>query len=177
MITTNVCECCELKGNKLSDSYSKEKQVQYTEQQLAGYAAPYSFGVPFEFKLFLTNYTLNWFLSVLFSCLYRYHMMHAPLSCVNITFQVIWYPGPCTTSSRCTSRTPATGRQSTRRPPTPRCTGSPRPSTPCVTSCTAHRWSGRTPTSSPPKSPYRLRGESGHDADLTLVVQLKTVVL
>lgn len=74
--------------------------------------------------------------------------------------QVIWCPGPCTTSSRCTSRTPATGPRSTRRPP-PQCTGSRRPSTLCVTSCTARRWNGRTPTWSRPKSPYRLRGESG----------------
>lgn len=83
--------------------------------------------------------------------------------------QVIWYPGPCTTSSRCTSRTPAMGLQSTRRP-TPQCTGSPRHSIPCVTSCTAHRWNGRTPTLSLPKSPYRQRGESntntGNDAAL-----------
>lgn len=82
--------------------------------------------------------------------------------------QVIWCPGPCTTSSHCTSRTPAMALRSTRRPPTPQCTGSPRPFTPCVTSCTARRWSGRTPTWSPPKSPYRLRGESdskpGNDA-------------
>lgn len=72
--------------------------------------------------------------------------------------QVIWLPGRCITSSPCTSRTPATGLRSTRRL-TPRCTGSPRPSTPCVTSCTAHRWNGRTPMWNPPKSPYKLRGE------------------
>lgn len=72
--------------------------------------------------------------------------------------QVTWCPGPCTTSSRCTSRTPAMAPRSTRRA-APRCTGSPKPSTPCATSCTAHRWSGRTPTLSPPRSPCRLRGE------------------
>lgn len=81
--------------------------------------------------------------------------------------QAIWCPGPCTTSSRCTSRTPAMGLQSTRRP-TPQCTGSLRPSILSVTSCTAHRWNGRTPTLSLRKSPYRLRGESksnrGNDA-------------
>lgn len=73
--------------------------------------------------------------------------------------QVTWCPGPCTTSSRCTSRTPAMAPRSTRRA-APRSTGSPRPSTPCATSCTARRWSGRTPTLSPPRSPYRLRGEA-----------------
>lgn len=92
--------------------------------------------------------------------------------------QVIWYRGPCTSSSRYTSRTPAMGLQSTRRPPTPQCTGSLRPSTPCVTSCTAHRWNGRTPTLSPPKSPYRRRGESnsnpGNDAAIRLLVFLWT---
>lgn len=72
--------------------------------------------------------------------------------------QVTWFPGPCTTSSRCTSRTPAMAPRSTRRA-APRYTGSPKPSTPCATSCTAHRWSGRTPTLSPPRSPCRLRGE------------------
>lgn len=92
--------------------------------------------------------------------------------------QVIWYPGPCTTSNPCTSRTPATGLRSTRRPPTSQCTGSPRPSTHCVTSCTVHRWSGRTPTLSHPKSLYRLRGKScrnlGDDAAFTLLVQSKS---
>lgn len=73
--------------------------------------------------------------------------------------QVTWYLEPCTTSSRCTSGTPATGHQSTRRP-TPQCTGSPRPSTPSATSCTAHRWNGRTQMLNPPKSPCTLRGES-----------------
>lgn len=73
--------------------------------------------------------------------------------------QATWCPGPCTTSSRCTSRTPATAPRSTRRAP-PRCTGSPKRSTPCATSCTAHRWSGRTPTLSPPRSPCRPRGEA-----------------
>lgn len=90
---------------------------------------------------------------------------------------MIWCPGPCTTCSHCTSRTPAMGLQSTRRP-TPPCTGSPRPSTLCVTSCTARRWNGRTQTLSPPKSPYRLRGESnstpGNDAAFTLAVNSKS---
>lgn len=72
---------------------------------------------------------------------------------------MIWCPGPCTTCNLCTSRTPATALRSTRRP-TPRCTGSPRPCIRCATSCTAHKWNGRTPTLSPLKSPYKPRGES-----------------
>lgn len=73
-------------------------------------------------------------------------------------FQVIWCPGPCITSNHYTSRTPATGHRSTRRPAPP-FTGNPKPSIPFVTLCTARRWSGRTPTWSRPKSPYKLRGE------------------
>lgn len=56
--------------------------------------------------------------------------------------------------------------RSTRRA-APRSTGSPKPSTPCATSCTARRWSGRTPTLSPPRSPYRLRGEAAVYSNVT----------
>lgn len=86
--------------------------------------------------------------SVLISDAHFYHV-----------FQVIWFPGPCITSSRYTSRTRATGRRSTRRA-APRSTGNPKRFTPSATSCTAHRWSGRTPTWSRPKSPYKPRGET-----------------
>lgn len=118
-------------------------------------------GCPYNSYICMINNAV-FFLLLWSSASVPYHI--TPLICYTV-FQVIWCPGRCTICSRCTLRTPAMAPRSTRRP-TPQCTGSQRPSTPCVTSCTARRWNGRTPMLNPPKSPYRLRGESAAESSV-----------
>lgn len=73
-------------------------------------------------------------------------------------FQVTWCLGQCTTCSPSMPNSTGMGHRCTRnRDPS---TGSQRLSTPSATSCTVPRWSGKTPTWSPPKSRCRLRGKS-----------------
>lgn len=73
-------------------------------------------------------------------------------------FQVTWCLERCTTCSPWMPSSTGMGHQCTRsRDPS---TGSRRHYTLFATSCTVHRWSGKTPMWSPQKSRCRLRGKS-----------------
>lgn len=71
--------------------------------------------------------------------------------------QVTSYPEPCTTFSHCTWRITAMGRQYTTR--VVWFIGHLKRSTHFATLCTALTWSGKIPTLSPPRLPYKQRGE------------------
>lgn len=72
--------------------------------------------------------------------------------------QVTWCPVQCITCSHSTPSTMATAPPCTTSKG--HSTGSPRPSTPSATSCTAHKWNGRTPTWSLLKSTSRWKGKT-----------------
>lgn len=72
--------------------------------------------------------------------------------------QVTWCPEQCITCSPSTPSTMATAPPCTTS--RGRSTGSRRPCTPSAISCTAHRWNGKIPTWSPPKSTSRWKGKS-----------------